>query len=325
MKSPVINDLAPGTRAPAVSRPGRAADGGTPAQAAGGWAICCSGGGIRSAAYCLGALQRLDRSGLLAKARWILGVSGGSYIASSRALVAHNLPPGRGRTPTRPARAEELNLRYNTHYIAPNAATVLVGVLSLLLGAMVTFVVALAPLYALAHAWGWLLRWQEVLVPSGPHATSAAVTGLGWWLAPVIVAGITLALFGFWWLTLAPVAGRAGGRARLLGSLRPDGPDRGANRAAWVGGAAAVTAGLAVAMLAVPPLIAWLTRSTGSLGTITAFPRLRREAVLVARGAGRPGRRDRGGRQVCPGRAGQVDSARARGRGRQRGRASRAC
>jgi hypothetical protein len=271
MASPAINDLAPETRAPAVSRQDQAADGDSPAQAAGGWAVCCSGGGIRSAAYCLGALQRLDRSGLLAKVRWILGVSGGSYIASSRALVAHNLRPGEKPHAYAPGSAEELNLRYNTHYIAPNAATVLVGVLSLLLGAMVTFVVVLAPLYALAHAWGWLLRWQEVLVPSGPHAASAAVTGLGWWLAPAIVAVITLVLFGFWWLTLAPVAGRAGGRARLLGSLRPDGPDRGANRAAWVGWAAAVTAGLAIAMLAVPPLIAWLTHATGSLGTITHF------------------------------------------------------
>ena len=56
------------------------------------WAICCSGGGIRSAAYCLGALQSLQESGLLAKAEWTLGVSGGSYIAASRALVAHDLP-----------------------------------------------------------------------------------------------------------------------------------------------------------------------------------------------------------------------------------------
>ena len=147
-------------RARAVSSQGQAADGGTPAPAAGDWAICCSGGGIRSAAYCLGALQRLDRIGLLAKVKWILGVSGGSYIASSRALVAHNLPPGEKQHAYAPGSAEELNLRYNTHYIAPNAATVLVGVLSLLLGAMVTFIVVLAPLYALAHAWGWLLRWQ---------------------------------------------------------------------------------------------------------------------------------------------------------------------
>jgi hypothetical protein len=62
--------------------------------AAGDWAICCSGGGIRSAAHCLGARQSLGQDGLVAKARWILGVSGGSYIAASRALVAHDLPRG---------------------------------------------------------------------------------------------------------------------------------------------------------------------------------------------------------------------------------------
>ena len=38
---------------------------GAQAPAAGDWAICCSGGGIRSAAYCLGALQSLDQGGLL--------------------------------------------------------------------------------------------------------------------------------------------------------------------------------------------------------------------------------------------------------------------
>ena len=58
------------------------------------WAVCCSGGGIRSASYCLGALQALEQSGFLAKAKLILGVSGGSYMAASRALVAHGLEVG---------------------------------------------------------------------------------------------------------------------------------------------------------------------------------------------------------------------------------------
>ena len=53
----------------------------------------------------------------------------------------------------------------------------LVGVLSLVLGAMVTFIIAAAPVYAVAHAWGWLLRWQGVLVPgSKPHVLVAQVT-----------------------------------------------------------------------------------------------------------------------------------------------------
>src|SRR5215469_10195323 len=132
---------------------------GEPAQQYGDWAICCSGGGIRSATYCLGGLQSLDEGGLLGKAKWIVGVSGGSYIAASRALVAAGLRRAEEKRraegihqakDTRRAYArgtpEEDNLRNNTHYIAPDAKIVFVAVLSLLLGAAVTAILALAPL-----------------------------------------------------------------------------------------------------------------------------------------------------------------------------------
>ena len=92
-----------------------------------------------------------------------------------------------------PGTPEERNLRLDTRYIAPDGATVLVGALSLLLGVIVTFVLALAPVYALAHAWGWLLRWQGVAVPSGNHAVTAHVSAIGWWLCPAILTGATLA------------------------------------------------------------------------------------------------------------------------------------
>src|SRR5580693_6166098 len=239
----------------------------TGATGGGDWAICCSGGGIRSAAYCLGALQSLDSGGLLGTAKWIVGVSGGSYIASSRALVAHDLAPGTVPHAYAPGTAEERNFRDNTRYIAPNGATVLVGVLSLLLGAIVTFVIVAAPLYAFMHAWGWLLRWQSVLVPSGSRAMTAAATGTAWWLPTVIAAGITLVLFAFWWLTLEPRLQPTTG-SRWWAWLKPDDPDRSANRATVVSWAALLTAGLALAMLAAPPLISWLTRSTGSFGTV---------------------------------------------------------
>ena len=253
-----------------AARPAR--DGAVPAAVAGAtgggdWAICCSGGGIRSAVYCLGALQSLDSGGLLKTAKWIVGVSGGSYIASSRALVAHDLPPGTVPHAYAPGTAEERNFRDNTRYLAPNGATVLVGVLSLLLGAIVTFIIVAAPLYAFTHAWGWLLRWQGVLVPSGSRAMTAAATGTAWWLPTVIAAGITLVLFAFWWLTLEPPLRPATGW-RWWAWLKPDDPDRSANRATVVSWAALLTAGLALAMLAAPPLISWLTRSTGSFGTV---------------------------------------------------------
>ena len=101
----------------------------------GEWAICCSGGGIRSASFCLGALQRLQSSGLLARARLIMSVSGGSYIAASRALVAADLAHS-GAPAAEPAYApgtpEEQHLRDNTHYLIPDATTLLLGVFSLL-------------------------------------------------------------------------------------------------------------------------------------------------------------------------------------------------
>jgi hypothetical protein len=83
---------------------------------------------------------------------------------------------------------------------------------------------------------------------------SASITSWTWWLAPAVAAAIMIALFGFWWLTLAS-----------------GGPGRGARRARPVAWAAAITAGLALITLAVPPLIAWLYHSTGALGTIVRF------------------------------------------------------
>jgi hypothetical protein len=120
----------------------------------------------------------------------------------------------------------------------------------------------------LTHAWGWLLRGQHVLIPSGPRATTATVTGLAWWLCPVIAGGIVLLGFLFWWGTLEPGGRRQGG---LLMWWNPDSRDHGADRARAVSWAAAVTVGLALAMIAAPLLISWLTSRTGSLGAITHF------------------------------------------------------
>lgn len=239
-----------------------------PPPATGDWAVCCSGGGIRSATYCLGGLQTLDEGGLLRRARWIVGVSGGSYIAASRALVARGLADrtrreqagdagesgqGEGRAAYARGTPEEQNLRNNTRYIAPDAKTVLVATLSLMLGAVVTCLLVLAPLYAFGHAWGWLLHEQGVLTWSHGQA-SASITAWAWWLAPAVAAVITLALFLYWW-----------------GTLVSGGPGRGQHRASAVGWAATVTAGLALVMLAAPPAIAWLDHSTGAVGTVVRF------------------------------------------------------
>jgi hypothetical protein len=49
--------------------------------------VCCSGGGIRAAAFALGALDQLERAGVMGRARWLAAVSGGNYAATSWTLA----------------------------------------------------------------------------------------------------------------------------------------------------------------------------------------------------------------------------------------------
>jgi hypothetical protein len=83
--------------------------------------ICCSGGGIRSAAYNLGALQTLQQHGVLQQAEYLSAVSGGSYIAGSLATVASHSDPGALATGPvyGPGSPEERHLRNHSSYLAP--------------------------------------------------------------------------------------------------------------------------------------------------------------------------------------------------------------
>ena len=49
--------------------------------------ISCSGGGVRSASFCLGGLQQLDASEVLSRADFVSAVSGGAYIAGGWAVA----------------------------------------------------------------------------------------------------------------------------------------------------------------------------------------------------------------------------------------------
>ena len=230
------------------------------------WAICCSGGGIRSASYCLGALQWLEEASFLDRVRLILGVSGGSYIAASRALVARGLELGPGGADSvgppayAPGSPEEQHLRDNTRYLVPDAKTLLAGVLSLLFGVAVTLVLVLTPVFAVAHVWGWLLRSQRVLTYTvAPHSHTqqwtASLTSTTWWIWPVIAAGITSAIFLWWWVTLIP--GSHGQERHSQVAVKS------------LGWAAFITLSLAVAMFAVPAVVAWLSSShAGALKTV---------------------------------------------------------
>ncbi|HEX6518916.1 MAG TPA: hypothetical protein VF070_02730 [Streptosporangiaceae bacterium] len=273
MTAPAIEPLATAVTADVATEPPAAA-----AQAPGHdqrpgdgieeWAICCSGGGIRSASYCLGALQRIEEDRLLApgsqisldKVSMIVGVSGGSYITASRAVVANGPALSAGQPAYAPGSPEEQHLRENTNYLVPDAKTLLAGVLSLLFGVAATLLLFLTPLFAVSHAWGWLLRSQGVLkyaVAAHTHTlqVTAAVTGISWWITPVIAAGITFLAFLWWWITLIPSPGGQEGHSQVAVTV--------------LGWLAFLTVVIAVAMLAVPELIAWLAGPhSGALKTV---------------------------------------------------------
>jgi hypothetical protein len=86
--------------------------------------ISFSGGGIRSAAFCLGAYQCLSWKKVFERASYVSGVSGGGYLAGALAVALAESdettlkadPPVWGR-----GSAEERHLRNNLSYLAPGA------------------------------------------------------------------------------------------------------------------------------------------------------------------------------------------------------------
>ncbi|MGH2727272.1 MAG: hypothetical protein ACRDKS_09895 [Actinomycetota bacterium] len=101
------------------------------------WGISCSGGGIRSAAYNLGALQVLREYGVLEQADYMTSVSGGGYIAAAHYIVTAS-SADKSSFQTLPAYAkgspEERHFRNHSTYLAPDFKGGLLAVFNLLYG-----------------------------------------------------------------------------------------------------------------------------------------------------------------------------------------------
>ena len=223
--------------------------------------ISCSGGGIRSASFCLGALQVLTREKVLQKADYISAVSGGSYIAIAQAIAAgltlQGGDPDRSETaadpnqraaldampPFAPGSPEEKHLRDRSTYLAAGAVGKIWFIVNLLWGMLRHLLPFAAGIYALGLAFGWILSpW---LRPSLQERTIDFDL-----LLPVvwILVGLGLAL----WITLGLR------RARQTGaSPRSESLER-LQRAATV--LAIMMVGVAVFFLALPALLLALPR-----------------------------------------------------------------
>lgn len=173
--------------------------------------ICCSGGGIRSASFNLGALQAIQRAGRLQKAKYLAAVSGGSYIAAAFSMVAKTRdegvddPPGDESDPKlvtpdappfHPGSPEEQYLRNRASYMAPTGSDkallvwrVLLGLLVnlALIGAVVTLVAAVLSLYYRSADPG--------LIRPPPKGATVGATPDGWvWGAGLLASALALVM-----------------------------------------------------------------------------------------------------------------------------------
>jgi|SRR5215207_3034435 len=164
--------------------------------------ICCSGGGIRSAAYSLGALSVLRDAGVFRcveheKRPVVSAVSGGSYIAASFATVASGLSDAGGTDVYGPNSPEERHLRNNSSYMAPGLsgkvrllARILFGMLrNLLLIGVAVFGVG----WLLGALWVW--RVPELKGAGDPN-TRVWLLVAGGFAALGAIAALSTSSFG---------------------------------------------------------------------------------------------------------------------------------
>jgi hypothetical protein len=157
--------------------------------------IACSGGGIRSASYCLGALQVLTRAGVLGDAEHLACVSGGGYISIAHAVMidqtlkqakTDGVEPPDSLFAGSPAwglgSPEEQHLRANLDYLAPGFA---------------------GKLWALANGIYGLLK--HVLPFGATLFIASYVLGLAYhgWIGPSLRSQNRRD--GLWWPDIAPL------------------------------------------------------------------------------------------------------------------------
>jgi hypothetical protein len=252
--------------------------------------ICCSGGGIRSAAFNLGALQSLQQAGQLEQASYLSAVSGGSYIAAAFAMVAKKWPAGQGRPLPNKAQhddsdpssfvdvgpfarqsPEEQYLRNHSSYMAPDAAALTYLVWRALLGLAFNLLFVSLPLFAAG-----LLLGEYLYRPHLPNLLGKCASHVGGCKADV-----------HWWLTLPLAALALAVLLGLAGMLRRTHDDAGKLLETWSTRLLFAAVLLAALLLATPALVDAVRPD--SLNVATGSSGAPKNGSVIAGGAGLAG------------------------------------
>ncbi len=170
--------------------------------------LALSGGGIRSATFCLGFLQSLARHDLLSKIRYLSTVSGGGYIGGFLgALYSRCRSAGAGSCPLPAEDAGEKVkrllepdsfplswLRENGRYLAPNNSGDLVTALGVQLRNWASVLLVMGLLLSLPFLAAEAVRgWLENSHGSGDWLNRTFVVpnaGEFWWLSPLLLVSL---------------------------------------------------------------------------------------------------------------------------------------
>jgi patatin-like phospholipase len=137
----------------------------TPPRDAARIGIACSGGGVRSAAYNLGALQALHEERVFQRADYLSAVSGGAYIAAAHAIVhkSRAAPGGFGeRFDFAPGSPEERYLRRHLTYLADSTTHRARFAIRLFMGAALNLVFFYLLIFVISRPLAWFLTTQRV-------------------------------------------------------------------------------------------------------------------------------------------------------------------
>jgi hypothetical protein len=236
--------------------------------------ICCSGGGLRSAAFSFGAMDELWRAGIIQDADFLAGVSGGSYAVTAATIVrsqSENVDWSKDRPGPYGLGSPELDyLRNRTNYLAPGTMGRWNMFLRLMLGIMLNLAVVLGILYVVGRACGRLLRWvlPQLGACSGRQCTGTL--SFHTWSAVVIVA-----LLG---------AGIVAGVVDLL--FRPAADWWWRRLVRWCGTFVFLAIVAAVVMRVIPQLIWWARTSRFGHSGSDSEAQVARGAGSVATAAG---------------------------------------
>ena len=175
--------------------------------------MCCSGGGVRSATFNLGALQALQsKPEVFDRVTTVTAVAGGSFIAAAHALVTARSPraagpEAKGLDP--PAYAlqspEEQHLRDHTRYMVETWQLAVRCLAVAIRGVVINALLVGSLLFISGLLGGRLLRLPRVGIITGLQTAHPSVDLHGWWLIPAAALVITV---GLAWLQ-AVLAGRS--------------------------------------------------------------------------------------------------------------------